>query len=148
MSYGVDVNILLYASDSSSPLNEKAVAFLERCAAGREPLCLAWVTLMGYLRMATHPAIFARPLTPQVAARNVEGLLGLPHCRLIGEDDGDGREFWSVYRKVTTEVPARGNLVPDAHLAAILQRNGVATLYTHDGDFRRFSFLDVRDPLA
>ena len=46
---------------------------------------------------------------------------------------------------MTTEVPTRGNLVPDAHLASI---HGIKTLYTHDRDFRKFSFLDVRDPLV
>lgn len=148
MSYGVDVNVLLYASDTSSPLNAKAAAFLERCAAGREPLCLAWITVMSYLRMATHPAIFERPLTPQMAMDNIEALLGLAHCRLIGEGDGAAGDFWDVYREVTAEIPTRGNLVPDAHLAAILHRNGIATFYTHDRDFRKFRFLDVRDPLA
>lgn len=148
MSYGIDVNVLLYASDAGSPLNAKALAFLESCAAKPEVCCLAWITLMGYLRMATHPAIFARPLTPREAARNVQAVLDLPHCRVIGEDDGGEGSFWRTYLEVTAEVPARGNLVPDAHLAAILRRNGVATLYTHDRDFRKFSFLDVRDPLA
>lgn len=44
--------------------------------------------------------------------------------------------------------PVRGNLVPDAHLAALLRQNGGRALYTRDGDFRKFSFLDVRDPFA
>jgi predicted nucleic acid-binding protein len=68
----------------------------------------------------------------------------LPHCRAIGEEEG----FWSAYQDVTREVPTRGNLVPDAHLAAVLSQHGVITLYTHDRDFRKFSFLDVRDPLC
>ena len=42
----------------------------------------------------------------------------------------------------------RGNLVPDAHLASLLRQHGVRTLYTVDRDFRRFPFLDVRDPFA
>ena len=42
----------------------------------------------------------------------------------------------------------RGNLVPDAHLAALLREHGVRTLYTHHRDFRRFDFRDVRDPFA
>jgi uncharacterized protein len=46
MSFGVDVNILLYASDGSSPLHEKATAFLEQCANGREVFCLACGTIM------------------------------------------------------------------------------------------------------
>lgn len=148
MSYAIDVNVLLYASDASSPLNAKAVAFLESRAAKAEVCCLAWITLMSYLRMATHPAIFARPLTPREATHNLQALLDLPHCRVIGEDDGNEGDFWRTYLEVTADVNARGNLVPDAHLAAILRRNGVPTLYTHDRDFRKFAFLEVRDPVA
>lgn len=98
---------------------------------------------MGYLRMATHPSIFDRPLSHDEALHNVETLLALPHCRVIGEEEG----FWHDYREITAEVPTRGNLVPDAHLAAILRGHGVTTLYTHDRDFRKFDFLTVCDPL-
>jgi uncharacterized protein len=144
MSFAIDVNILLYASDTDSALQPKAQSFLEQCVQQREVFCFAWITLMGYLRMATHPSIFARPLSPDEATRNVESLLRVPHCRTIGEDE----QFWPAWRQITAAAPVRGNLVPDAHLAAILQRNGVARLYTHDRDFRRFTFLDVKDPLA
>jgi hypothetical protein len=106
--------------------------------------CLAWVTLMSYLRMATHPRIFAQPLSHAEAAGNVQSLMDLPHCRVIGETDA----FWPAYRELTDDVPTRGNLVPDAHLAAVLRHNGIATLYTHDRDFRKFAFLDVRDPFG
>jgi uncharacterized protein len=143
MSFGIDVNILLYASDDSSPLHDKATAFLEQCVAGREVFCLAWLTLMSYLRMSTHASIFERPLTPAQALGNVQALLALPHCRAIGEQE----EFLHAFQEVTQDVPTRGNLVPDAHLAAVLSQHGVVTLYTHDKDFRKFSFLDVRDPL-
>jgi toxin-antitoxin system PIN domain toxin len=144
MSFGIDVNILLYASDQSSPLHDKAAEFLYQCASGREVFCLAWVTVMSYVRMATHPAIFNRPLAHDDAARNIEALLATRSCRVIAEEEG----FWDVYREVTKEVPTKGNLVPDAHLAALLSQHGVVKLYTHDRDFRKFSFLDVRDPLA
>jgi hypothetical protein len=143
MSFAVDVNILLYASDTDSPWHEKAAAFLQRCAAGPELFCLAWLTLMSYLRMATHPRIFAQPLSPEQAVANVEALLALPHCRAIGEEEG----FWRIYREVSAEVPSRGNVVPDSHLAAVLRNHGIAALYTHDRDFRKYAFLDVRDPL-
>jgi uncharacterized protein len=144
MSFGIDVNILLYASDEGSPLHDKAADFLSRCANGREVFCLAWVTLMSYVRMATHPAIFDRPLSPEDAARNIDALLATPLCRVIAEEEG----FWDVYREVTKDVPTKGNLVPDAHLAALLSQHGVVKLYTHDRDFRKFPFLDVHDPLA
>ena len=144
MSFGIDVNILLYASDSNSEQHGKAQEFLSHCATGHEVFCLAWVTLMSYMRMATHSAIFSRPLSHDEAARNVEALMATPHCSVIGEEDG----FWDVYREVTGAVPSRGNLVPDAHLAALLRQHGVKTIYTHDKDFRKFDFLRVRDPLA
>jgi predicted nucleic acid-binding protein len=57
-------------------------------------------------------------------------------------------DFWSRYGEVTTGVPARGNLVPDARPAALLLQHGVVTVHTHDRDFRKFEFLDVRDPLV
>jgi predicted nucleic acid-binding protein len=62
--------------------------------------------------------------------------------RLLAEEDG----FLEVYRSVAGAFPVRGNLVPDAHLAALLRQHGVRTLYTRDADFRKFAFLDVRDP--
>ena len=98
---------------------------------------------MSYLRIATHPAIFDRPLSPEEANGNIEALLGVPHARFLAEEEG----FWDVYRDTIREVPTRGNLVPDAHLAALLRQHGILTLYTRDRDFRKFGFLDVRDPL-
>lgn len=144
MSYSIDVNILLYASDVGCAEHAKAGAFLADCAASRELLCLAWPTLMGYLRMATHPAIFKQPMSHDEAARNVDALLALPQVRTIGEDE----DFWPLYRRLAAELPVRGNLVPAAHLAALLRQHGVKTIYTRDRDFRKFSGLDVRDPLA
>jgi toxin-antitoxin system PIN domain toxin len=136
--------MLLYASDAESPMHDRASAFLRQCVSGREIFCLARMTFMSYLRMGTHPAIFNRPLTHEGAARNVEGLLAVPHCRVLSEEEG----FWDWYREGTRGVSTRGNLVPDAHLAALLNQHGVLTLYTHDRDFRKLDFLDVRDPLG
>lgn len=142
MSVSCDVNVLLYASDSSSPVHAEARAFLGGLAGGGELLCLGWPTVMSYLRIATHPGIFSAPLTPTEALGNVEALAALPRTRLLAEEDG----FLEMYREVTGSFPVRGNLVPDAHLAALLKQHGVRTLYTRDADFRKFPFLEVRDP--
>ena len=143
MSYSVDVNILLYASDTSSPWHEKASDFLAACSARPELFCLAWPTLLAYLRITTHPSIFAAPLSPREAEANVESLLALPRVRALGE----GRDFWSAYRSLT-DTPVRGNLVPDAHLAALLLEHGVHLLYSRDRDFLKFPTLRVEDPFA
>jgi hypothetical protein len=144
MSFAFDVNILLYASDSSSPYFERARSFIESCITQKEVFAVAWPTVMSYLRIATHPAVFDQPLSPDEAMANIETLLSLPYARFLSEDEG----FWGAYRAITSEVPTRGNLVPDAHVAALLRSHGVKTLYTHDRDFLKFPFLDLRDPLA
>jgi len=144
VSYSLDVNVLLYASDRSSDRHARARSFIESCAGGPEILCLAWPTLMAYLRIATHPRVFAAPLTPDEALGNVSGLIELPHVRAVSELEG----FLDAYRHVAGETPVRGNLVPDAHIAAILFQHGVRTLYTNDRDFRKFQSLDVRDPFV
>jgi toxin-antitoxin system PIN domain toxin len=144
VSFGVDVNLLVYASDLGSPHHAAARAFLEERTAGREIFCLAWVTAMSYLRIVTHPGILASPLQPAEALANLGALVDLPQVRMVSEKDG----FLLAYAEVTGGEPLRGKLVPDAHLAAILLQHDVRKLYTNDADFRRFSFLDVLNPFA
>jgi toxin-antitoxin system PIN domain toxin len=99
---------------------------------------------MSYVRIATHSSIFAAPLAPEEALNNISALLALPHARVVSEQDG----FMEAYQHVTANMSVRGNLVPDAHVAAILFQNGVHTLYSNDRDFRKFESLQVRDPFA
>jgi len=144
MSYSLDVNLLLYASDRSYKHHDAARRFIDSCGEGPELLYLTWPTLMAYLRIATHPTIFAAPLSPTEAFDNISAFLSMPHVRAISELDG----FADAYKHVTNGLVVRGNLVPDAHLAAILFQHGIHTLYSSDRDFRKFSHLDVRDPFA
>ena len=144
MSFSCDVNVLLYASDASSPQQRRARRFLDEMTGGEDLFCMGWPTALSYLRIATHPGIFAAPLAPSEALGNLESLSRLSHVRWLAEDAG----FLDVYREVTGRFPVRGNLVPDAHLAALLKQHGVRTLFTRDADFRKFDFLDVRDPFA
>ena len=143
MSYSVDANILLYASDESSRHHTAASRFLAGRGDDPDLFCLTWPTLMSYLRIATHPRIFSHPLSPDEALSNVGALIDLPRARVLSE----GENFLDVYRDVAGATPVRGNIVPDAHLAALLRQHGVARLYTADTDFRKFDFIDVVDPV-
>lgn len=144
MSFAFDVNLLIYASDVGSPHYAAARQLLEEKASGRELFCLAWTTAMSYLRIVTHAGVLASPLAPAEALANLQALHDLPHVRFLAEKDG----FLDAYSEASGGEPIRGKLVPDAHLAAILLQHDVRTLYTNDSDFRRFAFLDVRNPLA
>jgi uncharacterized protein len=144
MSYSIDINLLVYASNDSAPEHFPARNFLENCARDPDLLCLTWLTLLGYQRLVTHPAIFKTPLTPAVAWANITQLLRLPRVCLIGETAA----FAEDYARISAVFPIRGNLVPDAHFATILRQHGVKRLYSVDTDFRKFDFLDVINPLA
>jgi toxin-antitoxin system PIN domain toxin len=144
MSYTIDANVLLHASDESSPVHALARAFVGRLADGPEIAYLFWPTVMAYLRIATHPAVFARPLTAVEAIGNVEQLLARPHVRTTGEQE----RFWNRFREVADDAMLAGNLVPDAHLVALMLENDVRTIWTRDRDYRRFPRIEVRDPFA
>lgn len=140
----VDANILVYASDASSPRRNPALALLSRFAEGPELLYLFWPVVMAYLRIATHSGIFEQPLTPHAARSNIAALLRRPHVRTAGELDG----FWDVFQRTCTGDVVRGNLVSDAHLVTLMRQHSVGTIWTADRDFRRFEGITARDPFA
>lgn len=143
MSVTVDANVLVYASNEADPAHGPARTLVERLAAGPDLVYLFWPTIMGYLRIVTHPAILPRPLAFSEASANVTALLEVPHVRTPGEADG----FWDLYL-VTASEHARGNDVPDAHIAALMRQHGVATVYTRDRDLRRYEGIEARDPFT
>ena len=144
MSFAVDVNLLLYASDQASPHFEASREFLRLRLSGPEIFYLAWPTAMAYLRMSTHSRIFSNPLTPEEALENLRQLVAHPRVRTLSER----ADFLDAYAEVTSTLPVRANLVPDAHLATILRQHGVPTIYTNDADFRKFDFLQTINPLV
>ncbi len=144
MTMTVDANVLVLAVDESSPRQGRARQLLDWIAAGPQVVHLLWPALLGFIRIVTHPSIFARPLSPSAAEAAVERLILRPHVRVDAELEG----FWSAYRRAAADVKPRGNLVPDAHLVALMHQHGVSTIWSHDRDFRKFSGITVKDPFA
>ena len=142
MSVAVDANVLLYASDEASPRRAAALRVLGDLAAGPGLVYLFWPVVMAYLRIATHPSVFADPLHPDLARGNVAALLDRPHVRCPGEAD----TFWVTYLDTVSTDVIRGNLVTDSHIAALMRQYGVGSIWTADRDFRRFPDISVRDP--
>ncbi|PYQ47948.1 MAG: VapC toxin family PIN domain ribonuclease [Acidobacteria bacterium] len=142
MSFSIDTNILVYASDQDSPFQTAAARFLDTAVQETDVFFLAWPVIFGYLRIVTHPSILGNPLTPRDAELNIERLLSFPSVRvLLGNE-----EVWRTYRRISSELIVRGDFVSDAYLAALLRHHGVTVLYTNDSDFRKFPFLEVRNP--
>ena len=144
MSITLDANILVYASDVDSPVHTQAGELIAALAGGRELLYLFWPVLAAYVRLSTHPAVFAHPLALGRALSNLEQLIERPHVRTPGEDD----RFWPVLRATLADGAAHGNLVPDAHIVALMHQYNVRTILTRDRDFRRFDGITARDPFV
>ena len=142
MTFALDVNPLVYASDETSPFSAAARRVLHDISRGEELVYLFWPVTLGYLRLATNPRIFKAPLAPSVAVANVETLLALPNVRVGAEDE----EFLSRFKRATTGVVVRGDLVPDAHLVALMAPYGVDTVCTHDRDLLKFRGVKIYDP--
>ncbi|MGI8999874.1 MAG: TA system VapC family ribonuclease toxin [Candidatus Limnocylindria bacterium] len=110
MSATVDANVLLYASYSQSPYRDRAIELINDVARGPQIFYLFWPTVMAYLRLATHPSIFARPMSLAEARSNVSRLLELPNVQTGGES----ARFWDRFDEVADDASPRGNLVLDA----------------------------------
>lgn len=138
----VDANLLLYAYNASCDHHAPARRWWEEVMSGSDPVALAWVTILAFLRIATNPRAFPQPLAPEEAVAIVSEWLERPMVVVLHP----GERHWQLLSQLLTTAQARGPLAMDAHLAALAMEHG-ATLCTTDRDFTRFSGLRIRNPL-
>jgi uncharacterized protein len=138
----VDANLLLYATDTRSPRHAAARSWLESQLSADETIALAWVVLLAFLRLSTHSHVFARPLAVERAFDVVDRWLARP-CVVVVHPGG---RHAAIMRQLLGPLGTAGNLVNDAHLAALAIEHG-AELNSCDSDFSRFSGLRWINPL-
>ncbi len=137
-----DANVLVGAFREDAPDHPALRAFLDAALRSEAVAGLADAVLCGFLRVVTHPRIFT-PAAPLAAALEFAGRLRA-HDRAVLV--APGPRHWDIFARLCREADARGNLVPDAHLAALAIERG-AELVTLDRGFARFPGLRWRDPL-
>lgn len=138
----IDANLLLYAYDSSSEFHHAAADWLAATFSGDEPTAFAWITILAFLRISTHPRMRAQPFTSAEAVAIVQDWLDQPNVRLLAPTD----RHWSLLRDLIPKGQVRAAMMSDAHLAALAIEHG-AVLYTNDRDFTRFPGLKWSNPL-
>jgi toxin-antitoxin system PIN domain toxin len=139
----VDVNVLVYASNAEAEEHSSSRVWLDRQLSGAPAVGLPWVSLLGFLRIATNPRAFRSPLTMASAWQQVTDWLSAEPAWTPAPTDRHA----AVLSKLLSLPGLHGNLVPDAHLAALAIEHGL-TLCSTDGDFARFPGLSWRNPLA
>lgn len=141
----VDTNVLVYAANADAPESRRCRELLESWRRQSMPWYLTWTVVYEFLRTVTHRRVLETPWTTSRAWDFVLALVSSPSLGVLTETD----RHQEVLAEVIAEVPGvAGNLVHDLHLATVMREHGVVRIVTRDGDFHRFPFLDVIDPLA
>ena len=144
MRFLIDTNILLHAANSASPDHTHARAFLSETIKDRTAWCTTWPVFYEFLRVATHPKVFDKPLKRSQAMAFVENLLLLEELTVLGATE---RHFATLQAVLSELGHPGGNLFHDIHTATLMREHGVPEIITADTDFLQFRFLKVRNPL-
>ena len=139
-----DVNVLIYAFYEHAEHHEVYASWLNNARSGNEELLLPDSVLLGFLRIVTSPRIYQDPAPMPAALAFTSALRRGRRARAV-EDVGS---VWSAFdRLVANDRQIRGNLVPDAYIAAVAISHK-ARVATRDRGFSRFPGLSWFDPGA
>lgn len=138
----VDANLLVYANDVAAPKHDKARVWLDERLNGSAKVGLPWASLLAFLRIVTNQRIFPRASTMEAAWAVVRAWLGSEATWIPLPTERHSE----VLEQMLLSGGGVGNLVPDAHLAALAIEHGLV-LCSADRDFTRFPGLRFENPL-
>lgn len=139
-----DVNLLIYAYISESRQHAAAEEWWEQALGGeREEIGLAWIVVLGFLRIATNRKALTRPMSVDQATGLVRSWLRQETVRTVVPGEEHSEILFGLLEKIGTA----GNLTTDAHLAALALEYG-AKVATTDADFARFTGVKWFNPLV
>ena len=137
-----DVNLVIYAYNEDAPFRAAAKAWWERCLSGTEPVGLAWVIVLGFVRLMSNRRVLAKSMSAAESVEQCRLWMLRPNVRIV------------LPRPTHMDIlagllagPMGPNLVTDVHLAALAIEHQ-AELHSNDSDFARFSGLTWRNPIA
>ena len=132
-----DVNVLLGAVNEESAEHARARSWLEAAFEAPAGVGLAWVALLGFIRLSTRRGILSAPLAAEDGLAIVRDWIAAPGARILHP----GERHQAILARLLIAAGTAGNLTTDAHLAAIAIEHG-ATLGSFDRDFERFAGLE------
>ena len=137
-----DVNVLVYAHRADAPRHAAYLAWLEAVVNGDQAYGVSDLVLSGFLRIVTHPRVFAPPSDLASAMAFATELRRHTHAVSINP----GPRHWDIFAGLCQAVRPKGNLIPDAYFAALAIESGSEWITT-DRDYSRFPGLIWRHPL-
>jgi toxin-antitoxin system PIN domain toxin len=106
--------------------HEKSRVWLEGVLSGPDLVRFAWLTLWAFLRIATNPRVFDRPLSTSEAEAAISCWLAQPAAGILEP----GERHWDILSGLVRDAQAVGPLVLDAVLAAIAIEHGATVCTT------------------
>ncbi|MEX2646809.1 MAG: type II toxin-antitoxin system VapC family toxin [Gaiellaceae bacterium] len=137
------MNVLVYAHREDAESHPAYRDWLSAALQAPEPVGISELVLSGFVRVTTHPRVFADPSPLAVALDFADGLRNAPNAVAVAP----GRRHWLIFCELCRDADATGNIVPDAYLAALAIESGGEWITT-DRDYSRFRGLRWRHPLA
>jgi uncharacterized protein len=139
----LDVNVVVYAFRRDAPEHDQYAVWMRDLVNGDRAFGVPDVVLSGFLRIVTHPKVFSAPSPIDEALVFAEQLRQSPcYVAML-----PGARHWGIFAELCRHAGVRGNLVPDAYLAALAIESGSEWITT-DRDYSRFAGLRWRHPLA
>jgi toxin-antitoxin system PIN domain toxin len=135
--------VLVYAHREDAVDHELFRDWLRGVIDGASAYAVSDLVLSGFLRVVTHPRVFAVPSTIAQATAFARTIRDQPNCRVVAP----GLGHWEIFLRLCGEAGAKGNLVADAYHAALAIESGSEWITT-DRDYARFQGLRWRHPLA
>lgn len=136
-----DVNVLVNALRPDAPAHDACREWLNEAASSSRPFALTSRVTAGAVRVLTHPKVFDPPNRTSEVLDELQRLGAVPNIVWVEP----GPRHWAIFDALCRSADARGNLVPDADLAALAIEHG-CRLITLDRDFSRFDGLDWAPP--
>lgn len=137
-----DVNVLVYAYREVAPGHTEVRGWLQSVVNGPHAYGYSDLVLSGFMRIVTHPQIFSPPTDLRDALAFAESIRSQPNAVPISP----GPRHWGIFRDLCQQAGAKGNLIPDAFLAALAIESGSEWITT-DQDYSRFPGLRWRHPM-
>jgi toxin-antitoxin system PIN domain toxin len=138
----IDVNVLVYAHREDAPDHNAYRSWLEEQINNNRSYGFSDLVLSGFLRVVTHPRVFNPPSDLAVALAFTQIIRSQPNAVPITP----GSRHWEIYTGLCASVRVKGNLIPDAFLAALAIESGSEWITT-DRDYSRFPGLKWSHPL-
>ena len=138
----VDAKLLLYAEDSLSEHHEAARTWWDTQLSRSDPVGLCWPVLSAFIRIGTNARLHQRPLTLKEATERVQSWFNQFCVRVLQPT----YQHWIIFQQMLRSGNAVGNLVSDAHLAALAVEHN-CVLHSTDADFSRFKGLKWKNPI-